>query len=410
MKKLTILVFLILLNCSNNSINNNLNEGISFKNELEKIVINVPENKRKLYLSDVLDTAYLIPLGGNAPEFHLGKILDVEFYKSKYYVLDNKTKDQCICVFSEDGSLIRKIGNAGAGPEEYLEAHQININPFHDYLDVLDRSTLEITRYGLDGSFIEKFIHGIKAQEITEVSDSTYALFTANRLNFELNSEGEYDSITYNVYFTDNQLKPIKYQFPFNYSQYRGLSFTNISHFHDFSKGYHLMIPLNDTLYSIEPGKLNFLPKTLIEYSKKPKNDLFKMASYDAKDIIRERPEFAYMTSQYWETKNTIFFEYAYMGNEYVTFVNREHNQVSTGVPVNDFYGFFPNIYEVSEDNFIGISSYDQLNALYSEYLKYPESKSILQLTGGKESLKNLSKYLDSYDQTDQFLVILKPK
>ncbi len=407
-----ILMAFMIYGCSGSLSNDPFEPGIRTEEGLDIIHVEVPTDKSYIDMSEVLDTMYLIPLGVDT-SLNIGAIVQVEYFENQFYVLDNSKPTALIYVFEEDGSFSHLIGTPGGGPEEYASVERMNVNRVKRYVDVVGLNQSEIVRYTLDGAYIARFdngAYGINFREMTELNDSTYVLYTSKTLNFTPSENGS-DTLTYDLFYADENFDHFKYQFPFDYANYKGLSFFNVTHFQYYKGRSNLMIPLNDTVYVFDPEKYEFRPDVAINYSEKPNKSLFHLPSYDAKDIVfTEKPSYAYMTSQFWEVGSSIFFEYVFEGRKHIALADRKTGKVRSGRPRNDFYGYFPILLSATPSAYIGKTSYDELYYLYKEYERFPDRKEVLESTGGVESLERLNEYLSKYPDINQFLVAMVPR
>ena len=407
-----IMIVTIIESCNNNSIHNNsLTKGISVEGEITSIHINIPKPNTLFKTSQVLDTTYLIPLvTGDDSKLALGEILQIEFYNGEFYVLHDTQPEPKLFVFDTTGLFKRQIGKIGGGPEEYMSLNSFSINPYNETVDIIGYG--EVARYLLNGNFKERIKHELHFREATAINDSTYALYTSKMLNFvpSTNTKTGYDTTTFDIIYTDNIFKIIDSQFPFVYSKFKGISFHNLRHFKTFGNEHHLMIALNDTSYVFDKNTKSFIPKYQVSFDKEPKEELYHLTSQGVRDELLKKPKYAYMVSQFWRLKNTIFLEYIYNGWEYVAYINTKTNAVITGNPSNDSYGYYPNTYCITPDAFVGKVSYDELEAAYSEYEENSGSEEVIKKPGGLKSAETMKTYLNKYPDVNQFLSIMIPK
>lgn len=125
--------------------------------DLEKVI----QYKQEINLSRFVDKLEYIPLERTS-ESALSPIMysrNVIQLTDDYIIVSNRisSNDRRLLVFDrETGKYIRKIGNVGKGPEEYLNPLNIFYNSFDNKIYTRgDVATIKI--YNLDGKFLETF-------------------------------------------------------------------------------------------------------------------------------------------------------------------------------------------------------------------------------------------------------------
>lgn len=137
--------YLSKINTENNAINK-YNKYYSFhRNLLDYLNSNDQlsiENREILYFDD-------------SKECYFGPHEIVKILPERKFLVCSSFPTPLIALYSEDGSLIRKIGRKGQGPGEYFAPQSISI--CNNYLFCYDIENLKIIKYDLSGNFQNEF-------------------------------------------------------------------------------------------------------------------------------------------------------------------------------------------------------------------------------------------------------------
>jgi len=87
----------------------------------------------------------------------------VQVYKDYIFVL-NKSDDACLYAFSKEGRFIRKYGNRGNGPGEYLSIKDFTIDTENDIIYLMDDDANQILLYDINTG---KYMNKIKLERKT---------------------------------------------------------------------------------------------------------------------------------------------------------------------------------------------------------------------------------------------------
>ena len=115
-------------------------------------------------------------------EVMLVEISKMLAYKDRLYLLDRKS--QGVYAFQKDGRFVRKFGNLGAGPDEYVSCRDFAINSDAGEICVYDMVKHRIHKYDIiSGSYKESIQvdKSIDIDYITYNSGYLYAAQTSNR-------------------------------------------------------------------------------------------------------------------------------------------------------------------------------------------------------------------------------------
>ena len=219
----------------------------------------------KLPFSFFVDTMELIPLETN-DENMIGEITRLIFYDDKYYVrATNGMQNGQLFVFDKTGNYLRKIGEKGGGPGEYLEFKDFTIT--HDGKIVLaDYQRLLI--YDSKGEFLysTKVDRSFFANEILPIGENEILAFHSlpGLLNNNMLSKISKEGVN-KLFFNRGQIEALKCSF---LTTWRSFVLADSS--------YYLKYPFCDTIFSISKDKdLNEITATYsIDYGKKKRPDI----------------------------------------------------------------------------------------------------------------------------------------
>jgi hypothetical protein len=115
--------------------------------DLHIIDIEKSDKKDQILLSSLFSEVKPIILETGEP-FLLGEINGIQVYKDWLFILDNR-QNIGVYVFDKDGKFIRKFGNRGNGPDEYLTIADFTIDAKNDVIYLLDSRANKILKYKL---------------------------------------------------------------------------------------------------------------------------------------------------------------------------------------------------------------------------------------------------------------------
>lgn len=102
--------------------------------------------KDKVSLSEIAVDINYVPLDNSSP---VGRILNIKKVNKSYYI---SVQNVGLLVFNKDGKVVRKIGNIGRGPGEYLVYLNFTVNEDKGTIFVIDNNTIKT--YSEGGNFI----------------------------------------------------------------------------------------------------------------------------------------------------------------------------------------------------------------------------------------------------------------
>lgn len=174
---------------------------------IESININ-PLKSKKITVSSIFDSITYIPIGNKKDEPLLKEITKLEIFKFHIYILDKQLNN--LYIYDINGNFIKKIGNIGQGPGEFIKISDFAINTISNEVIILDRTGRKILIYNLNGDFKYTNKINIMAQQLA-VSNNQYISYTSGSDYFTKSK----NSLGYNLFILNKdcsiQSKLFKY-------------------------------------------------------------------------------------------------------------------------------------------------------------------------------------------------------
>lgn len=205
-----------------------------------------------LHLSDIADSLSYIKLATDTSNL-IGVIDKIIPLKDRILIVD-KDITQTIYIFDKSGKFIRKINKKGRGPGEYLSLNDVAVDVSNKRLIVHDDMAQKISIFTYEGEFIEKIRLDFITTSIAYLGNNRLACYCdyINNPNYSIRSKSP------NLILFDLQTRKTQSKLFFN-STINRLGITGL--INNLSSTYsndtvHLIMPLNDTVYSICNNKV----------------------------------------------------------------------------------------------------------------------------------------------------------
>lgn len=147
------------------------------------------EKDAKINLSEIAKEISFIPLE-TISNCLLGDINSVNFYNDLIIVVDDLPQ---ILLFQKDGKFIKKIGNVGKGPNEYLYVSKVQYSNKYKEIYVFDGSSSKIMAFDIDTGKCKKTKNiNFYPSTMILLNDSTLAFYCSaatfpfSRINYHL--------------------------------------------------------------------------------------------------------------------------------------------------------------------------------------------------------------------------------
>lgn len=114
--------------------------------------IDIDKLENKIYrLSELFSSIKYIPLE-TKKESLIGRIRHIELINDTIYILD-ASSSKCLFIFSLDGKFIRRIGEVGRGPGEFISPSDFTIDVKNHEIYIIDSYIQKINIYSTSGKF-----------------------------------------------------------------------------------------------------------------------------------------------------------------------------------------------------------------------------------------------------------------
>ncbi|MBC8059627.1 MAG: 6-bladed beta-propeller, partial [Clostridiaceae bacterium] len=233
----------IFINCKNDKINNSKEKIIDFNNAISS----------NSFLSDdsgIIKSVTFISLETNK-ECLISNISKCIEYNKNFFILS----DDKLQIFSSTGKFVRRFGNKGNGPGEYLSLMDFAIDKVNKTVYIYDYIKNQIHKFTIDGKYISSFSVGYLAS--IDVVDNVLLAHPFNISGVEPNS----------LLFLNGQgdtLKSSKNYLKFNRTG--ELFLIPVSQpFYSYNSKSFFWQNNSDTIYSIDTKNLKVTPEYLLD-------------------------------------------------------------------------------------------------------------------------------------------------
>jgi hypothetical protein len=336
----------------------------------------------KLSELGVVDIDY-IPLETNEQSFISGNFDMISMgsriiAEKDYFIIKNFNK---IKKFNSDGSFVATIGKVGRGPDEFLTAHDIDVNRKNHEVFVVDAWEKKFFVYSGNGDFIRTFPCPINTNGFRFTSDGILCYST----DYMGNIKNSYNLI-------DNQGKIIKV-FPNKYPwelKSKNAPVLNDNIFYEFNNQIFKKEIYSDTIYVYNSG--TFKPHLVIEHGER------LLTTKTRSNLDLSKPSNFIFQENIFEFGDYVFYEfserskYSFWGSKNSNYKALSNNKLD--LSYKRFKGFVNDIdcgpsllpYAVKTDNTLvcifdalSLKKYIESQAFKNAEPKYPEKKRELE-------------------------------
>ena len=164
----------------------------SQKNDNE-INLSMLNSDNLLQLSSLYDSISYVKLETTS-ECLIGSIKKIIPFANQYFIFDEEYSN--IFIFDAKGKFIKRIGEKGTGPNEYVKIDDICFDQIKKRLFVLNNTRNMIQVYDNSGLVLYNITLPFKTSEIEYLSGNRILCYNDFKANNELNKDGEYPLIT----------------------------------------------------------------------------------------------------------------------------------------------------------------------------------------------------------------------
>ena len=285
-----------------------------------------------LHLSDIADSLSYIKLATDTSNL-IGVIDKIIPLKDRILIVD-KDITQTIYIFDKSGKFIRKINKKGRGPGEYLSLNDVAVDVSNKRLIVHDDMAQKISIFTYEGEFIEKIRLDFITTSIAYLGNNQLACYCdyINNPNYSIRSKSP------NLILFDLQTRKTQSKLFFN-STLNRLGITGL--INNLSSTYsndtvHLIMPLNDTVYSICNNKVQ--PEYYVDLGVTPQmRELQRTASSSksAQEASQEdsKPQYPVICNML-ESDSVVYLFYRHNNKSYYGFYNPRRKTFKEGVRI----------------------------------------------------------------------------
>ena len=285
-----------------------------------------------LHLSDIADSLSYIKLATDTSNL-IGVIDKIIPLKDRILIVD-KDITQTIYIFDKSGKFIRKINKKGRGPGEYLSLNDVAVDVSNKRLIVHDDMAQKISIFTYEGEFIEKISLDFITTSIAYLGNNRLACYCdyINNPNYSIRSKSP------NLILFDLQTRKTQSKLFFN-STINRLGITGF--INNLSSTYsndtvHLIMPLNDTVYSICNNKVQ--PEYYVDLGVTPQmRELQRTASSSksAQEASQEdsKPQYPVICNML-ESDSVVYLFYRHNNKSYYGFYNPRRKTFKEGVRI----------------------------------------------------------------------------
>ena len=285
-----------------------------------------------LHLSDIADSLSYLKLATDTSNL-IGVIDKIIPLKDRILIVD-KDITQTIYIFDKSGKFIRKINKKGRGPGEYLSLNDVAVDVSNKRLIVHDDMAQKISIFTYEGEFIEKIRLDFITTSIAYLGNNRLACYCdyINNPNYSIRSKSP------NLILFDLQTRKTQSKLFFN-STINRLGITGL--INNLSSTYsndtvHLIMPLNDTVYSICNNKVQ--PEYYVDLGVTPQmRELQRTASSSksAQEASQEdsKPQYPVICNML-ESDSVVYLFYRHNNKSYYGFYNPRRKTFKEGVRI----------------------------------------------------------------------------
>lgn len=292
---LNIIIIFILFSCKNeNNINSENVEVIDLSNSFD--------DKKKVNLSEVVEKVEYIQLQTDSSCL-ISRIRnpskDIQFFNNEILIND---RTNSLLQFSNSGEFLKKIGEIGKGPGEYLRVDAFTFFQEEGFIIVFSAAQRKAMVYDKNGNFQRDIKIDFWPMDVMSIGNNLIFINTLGRRNLT-------DYYNLSVISSDGKLKKrllfkpkekiLEDKMEFRLQGFRGSGYLLNNIFHYFEKNSYEM----DTIWKIT-NSFNIIPKYIVDlkepkmplegYSKSKNANLKLLTKYSSIESINETSRFIF--------------------------------------------------------------------------------------------------------------------
>lgn len=285
---------------------------------LEIDLIKALSCENQVLLSELVNDIKYVKLKTSLHNY-LRTILEVKMYSNEIFVADNSQ----LLVFDMEGNFVRKIGRQGKGPGEYISIRGFCINEMKQSIYIYGGNTGKILKYSLDGKFETESFTYPYADYIDFINDdfvfSGFASFNTRNIPPDIAQYAIVDDYGRPL---EKKLLPLYAIKNFRNKQ---LSFPGTYRNTRYENSLLLYSYGEDTIFQVNEKKA-ISPRYFLNFDKHS----LKLDSRYVSLKENDRSRHIIVLSPPFETKNYLWFKFAFQGLPYIVTYNKQGNNIST--------------------------------------------------------------------------------
>ena len=228
-------------------------QKVLFLDTVMEIKLDLPATENKLKLSVIVDSIKYVPL--ETTDLSVFGSMDKLIVTDRgEYLIADKEITSALYLFDADGRFLRKIGNKGGGPDEYIGLEDVAY--YNRNIFIWDSKGRKILKYTMEGDVVATYGCKYVAYSFSCVDEDNFVFYCVFARNDDFDIDGKLPNlIRYNV-----KEKSFGYDLYFDGSipsHAYLLSLNNLSN-------NNLYSTINDTIYKVYPDSIS--PQFVLRY------------------------------------------------------------------------------------------------------------------------------------------------
>lgn len=220
---------------------------------VKEIKLDLAATENKLNLSEIVDSIRYVPL--ETTDLSIFGSVDKLIVTDKgEYLIADKEITSALYLFDADGRFLKKIGNKGEGPEEYIGLEDVTY--YNRNIFIWDSKGRKILKYTMEGDVVSTYGCKCVAYSFSCIDEDNFVFYCDFARNEDLDIDGKFPNLIrynvkersfgYDLYF-DGRIPSHAYL----------LSLNNLSN-------NNLYSTINDTIYKVYPDSVS--PQFVLRY------------------------------------------------------------------------------------------------------------------------------------------------
>lgn len=233
----------------------------------------------------------------------IGQIKKIKFRRNNIFIYDREISNS-LFMFDMNGKFIRKIGNRGKGPNEYITMEDFDLDDA-DGIYIYDQPRCRIIKFNENGENVENINLPIWGVGFGLITDNLFYIRVANHL-FDDNTLG--DMAKYTLFYWDNIKRKIVYaQFPHQGENW--LLYGNEKAHSNSQKPTFYKPAYSDNIYELAKSGAILRYSIITDTERIPIDELNKMSDEEA-HVASWNGELGVSVTNFYETNSIISCSY----------------------------------------------------------------------------------------------------